>query len=119
MNRRSFLVRMGGAILTAPAVLHLTACGSDDGGGNADAARAISFSVTSDGGHVHDLVLRCSDVSGSADITYTSSSTNSHTHQVMLTAAELGTIASGATVTKTVNDGHMHTWSITKPSSAC
>ncbi len=123
MNRRRFLIRVGGALIAVPAVLQLTACGSDGGGGgNPDASSgATSFNVSSTGAtHVHQITVVCVDLSANGDVTYTSTVASGHTHDVTITVAQLGMIAGGQSVQiVTTSSGHMHTWTIAKPSSAC
>lgn len=122
MNRRSFLIRVGGTLVAVPTVLSAVACGGGDdggGGGGADASTGqTSFSVMNSdaSGHSHQLVIQCSDLSGSG-VSYTA--TGGHTHTVMISQSELGMISSGSSVTINTTDGHAHTWIISKPSGAC
>lgn len=121
MNRRSFMIRVGGALIAVPAVLQLTACGDDGGGGGgADAAPVTSFAVSSAGDdHVHMITVLCTDLNSSGDVTYTSSNAGGHTHAVVVPAADLATILGGGSATITTTDFHTHTWTISKPSAAC
>jgi hypothetical protein len=121
MLRRSFLLRIGGVMVAVPAVLHATACGGDDSGPDA-INNQTSFGVTSDGSgapHDHVLTLQCADLDNASNVTYTTSETNGHDHPVTLSPEQLGMIATGATVTVTITDGHTHTWVITRPATAC
>lgn len=122
MKRRDFFIRFGGALVAVPAVLQLTACGDDGGGGSADAmGNATSFDVSSTmSGHTHQVTVQCADLSSSSDVTYTSTSSNSHTHQVTITAADLATVMGGGSVTvMTTDGGHSHGWTIAVPTGAC
>ena len=118
MNRRQFLLRIGGTTVAVPAVLVMTSCGGGDGGGP-DARE--EFSVSSSGSdHIHQILIECSDLVGGAGITYTSTSAQDHTHDVMLSVAELGMIDAGQTVTKMTDElGHEHSWTISKPGNRC
>jgi hypothetical protein len=118
MNRRQFLLRIGGTTVAVPAVLVMTSCGGGDGG-SPDARE--EFSISSSGqDHVHQILIECSDLAGGAAVTYTSTSAEAHTHQVMLTASEVGMIDAGQTVTvMTSDEAHDHTWTISKPSNRC
>jgi hypothetical protein len=117
MNRRQFLLRIGGTTVAVPAVLVMTSCG---GGGESSPDAREEFSISSTGNdHVHQIVIECSDLSGGAAVTYTSTSAGAHTHEVMLSAAELGMIEAGQTVTKMTTVPHDHTWTISKPSNRC
>lgn len=123
MDRRRFLIRVGGALIAVPAVLQLTACGSDNGGGggNPDAGNATSFTISSTGSsHVHMLTVVCTDLASNGDVTYTSTVASGHTHDVTISVAQLGMIASGSSVQiVTTSGGHMHTWTIAEPTGAC
>jgi hypothetical protein len=114
------MIRVGGALVAVPAVLHMTACGDVGGGGGADAAPVTSFNVSSAGDdHVHMITLNCTDLNSSGDVTYTSTSANAHTHYVVVPAADLATVLGGGSATVTTTDFHTHTWTISKPSAAC
>ena len=102
-----------------PGLLWAISCGGDDA--PADANNQTSFQVTSDSdatGHRHVLTVMCGDLAG-GDVRYTSSESAQHTHMVTMTRDELGRIAAGETVTKTITDAHAHTWTIMRPSTAC
>jgi len=121
MDRRSFLLRVGGAVIAIPAILHATACSGDDepGGASPDSAPATSFTAMGTlSGHTHEIEIQCADLS-SGGVTYTSTSTNGHTHDVTLSADQLADIAAGVTVTVNTTDLHPHEWIISKPSTAC
>jgi hypothetical protein len=123
MNRRSFILRVGGALVAVPAVLSLTACGDDDGGGGGtpDAnlgATSFQASTSDNSGHSHSITVQCSDLSGNS-ATYTSTSGGGHTHSVTLDSTQLAAIANGDTVmVDTTDGGHAHTWAIAK-GNAC
>jgi hypothetical protein len=118
MNRRQFLLRIGGTTVAVPAVLVMTSCGGGDGG-SPDARE--EFSISSSGSdHVHQILIECSDLDAGGAVTYTSTSAQAHMHDIALSAAEVGMIASGQTVTKMTSDqAHDHTWTISKPSNRC
>lgn len=70
--------------------------------------------------HTHQITVLCADLSSSNDVTYTSTPANGHTHQVVITSAELAMILGGQSVTVTTTDmGHTHGWTIAVPSNAC
>jgi hypothetical protein len=101
--------------------LQLTACGDDGGGGGgADAAPATNFMVSSQGDdHTHTILVNCTDLNSSGDVTYTSSTVSVHSHPVVVPAADLATVMGGGTATITTTDFHTHTWTISKPSGVC
>ncbi len=118
IDRRTFLLRIGGTTLAVPAVLVMTACGGD--GGGPDAGGQSQFTVASTGSdHVHQITIQCSELTAGNSVTYTSTTGGGHTHDVTLTGAELAMIGEGGTVTKTTTTTHTHTWTINKPSLAC
>jgi hypothetical protein len=121
MNRRSFILRVGGALVAVPTVLTLTSCGDDDGGGgNPDAnlgATSFQASTSDNSGHVHSITVQCSDLAGNS-ATYTSTEAAAHTHTVTLDSTQLAAIANGDTVMVDTNDTHAHTWAISK-GNAC
>lgn len=120
MNRRGFLIRVGGVLVAVPAVLQMTACGGGDDGGSPDAPVASSFTASSSGsGHTHTVTVQCSSLSASGDVTLTSSSANSHTHEVTITAAQMAMIAQGTAVTVSTTSIHPHDWTISLPSNVC
>ena len=119
MNRRTFLLRIGGTTLAVPAVLVMAACGGGDDDG-ADSGGQAQFSVSSSGqDHVHQIFIQCSELDAGGNVTYTSTTADGHNHEVILTGDELAMIGAGSTVTKTTTSLHTHTWSIIKPSLAC
>lgn len=121
MNRRSFILRVGGAVIAVPAALTLTACGGDDdGGGTPDAnlgATSFQASTSDNSGHSHSITVQCSDLSGNS-ATYTSTEGGGHNHSVTLDATQLAAIANGDTVMVDTTDLHPHTWAISK-GNAC
>lgn len=121
MNRRSFILHVGGALVAVPAVLTLTACGDDGGGGDTPDANlgATSFqaSTSDNSGHSHSITVQCSDLSGNT-ATYTSTEGGGHTHSVTLDSTQLAAIADGETVMVDTTDLHPHTWAISK-GNAC
>lgn len=119
MQRREFLVRLGGVLISAPALLEIAGCGDDGGPANPGGA-ATSFEATNAGdgsGHPHSFVVQCADLGAASTVTYTA--TGSHNHSVQLTVADLQNLAAGGTVTKNTTDLHPHTWTIRKPSGVC
>jgi hypothetical protein len=120
MDRRSFLVRIGGVMIAVPAALAV-ACGGDDDNPDAISGQT-SFGITSDGTgapHDHVLTVQCADLDNASNVTYQSSEASGHDHRVTLSPEQLTSIAAGTAVTVTITDGHTHTWVISKPASAC
>ena len=103
-----------------PVVLWAVACGGQDAA--PDANVQTSFQATSQvgaSGHLHVLTIMCADL-GSGDVRYVTSEAAEHTHALTMTRAELGVLADGQTVTKSITDqGHTHVWTLTTPATAC
>jgi|CXWL01.1.fsa_nt_gi hypothetical protein len=120
MNRREFFVRIGGSMVAVPMVLEAISCGDN----NPTGANGTNWTVTSDtiSGHAHTILLQCSQLTSSGDVMYTSSSANSHTHQVTLIPTQLASIRTGGSVTQASDadgTGHQHSWMISKPAGTC
>lgn len=111
MKRRTFLVRVGGALVAVPASLRLVACGGGGGGGNPDGGGSSSFTVMNDdnAGHTHHFSVVCTDLTSGSSHTYTATGSG-HTHQVTITSGDLAKVANGETVMITTTTPHMHIW---------
>lgn len=120
MKRRTFLIRVGGALVAVPAALKLTACG-DDGNGNGgtpDGGGGDSFTVMNqdDAGHSHTFSVECTDLSSQTEVTFTATGSG-HSHSVTLTAQQLTMVAGGTTVMVNTTTPHNHTWVVSKGNS--
>jgi predicted small lipoprotein YifL len=124
MKRREFLKRAGFAVVAAPTVLSIAACGG--GGGTSVPPQATpsagDFTVTSTAvnGHTHDITVKAADLAAGTGVTYTSTVGGSipHTHTVTLTPAIINDINAGKTDNVSSNPdstGHTHDWPIKKP----
>jgi len=119
MQRREFLIRLGGVVIAVPVVLELVGCG-DDSPANPSNADRYDVTSTSGGGHTHRITVRCSDLTAGAAVPYTSTSSAGHTHEVLLEMPDVQMIAAGGQVTITTTDqGHTHAWTIRTPSGTC
>ena len=119
MQRREFLVRLGGVVIAVPAVLELVGCGDD---APTTPMNTDRYDVTSSsgGGHTHRITVLCSDLTAGAAVSYTSTSSSGHVHQVSLMMTEVQMIQGGSQVTVTTTDqGHTHSWAIRTPSGTC
>ena len=95
MERREFLFRLGRAIVAAPAILSIAACGG--GGGTSTTVTGGDFTVTSsvNDAHTHDITVKASDLAAGVSVTYS---------------------GTGGNVTGTpAANGHSHGWLIKKP----
>jgi hypothetical protein len=124
MDRRTFLIRLGGLTVAVSAVGVLEACGGDDesptstgDGGNCPAGVASGGDITftnTDPGHKHEASLAESDIDspppGGRVITVTLAS--GHDHTVTVTQSDFQSIQDGNKVTKTssTNSGHSHVY---------
>ena len=118
MQRREFLIRLGGVVIAVPAVLELVGCGDDS---PASPNNADRYNVPSTGGgHTHTITVLCSDLTAGAGVTYTSTTSAGHFHQVVLMMADVQMIQAGGQVTIiTTDQGHTHNWTIRTPSGTC
>jgi len=120
MNRREFLVRVGGTLVAIPFVLEAVSCGDDS---SPTGTPTDQFDAQSEvaGGHTHSIRIVCTQLTSSTDILYTSSNSSGHTHTVSLTVANLTTIAGGGQINtnSSTASGHFHQWSIRKPTGVC
>lgn len=116
MNRREFLVVVGGSLIAVPFVLEVVSCGSES-----PTTPPAGFSGTGTGsGHTHTWTVTCVQVQGGVRVDITSGpGTGGHTHQVPLEIADLQTLSSGGQVTVDTTSIHPHTWTIQKPANVC
>jgi hypothetical protein len=121
MNRREFLVRVGGTLVAVPMVLEAISCGSNTGPGPPVPTDQFSSTSTSSSGHTHSITVQCTTLTQNG-FTYTSSVDSGHSHDLTLTVGQLQQIAAGnpvGPVTSTNSGGHTHEWTIQKPAGVC
>ncbi len=111
MSRKQFLRTIVGAGIGVAGVATLAACGGDDGG-PADAPAGGSCTTptaTIGSNHGHTLTVTKAEVTAAAAKSYDIMGTATHTHSVMVSAANFATLATGGTVTITSSSsGHTH-----------
>jgi hypothetical protein len=125
MRRRTFLIRLGGAIVAVPALLELAACDAEVGdhepyagippaGGAGGGATGQSFTAVNedDSGHSHSFLVQCSH-RGQGGWVYTA--TGAHSHQVRVSDDDLAAALVGQVVTLKTTDLHPHNWVLRKP----
>lgn len=122
MKRREFIIRIGGAVLAAPVVANLVACGDDDGddgGGTPDAAQGgvvdcgtFTIGPPADG-HNMPATITAADINAGAEKSYDLTG-GSHSHRFTITAAQFTMLAAGqqVEVTSTNDLNHDHTVTI-------
>jgi ABC-type glycerol-3-phosphate transport system substrate-binding protein len=122
MERREFLFCLGCAVVTAPVVLSIAACGGGGGGGGgtSTSVTGADFTVTSsvNDAHTHEITVKAADLAAGVSVTYTSTNAGGHTHTVTLTPAIINDINSGKGDVVSANPdttGHSHGWLIKKP----
>jgi hypothetical protein len=121
VNRREFLVRMGGTLIAVPFVLEAVGCGSDNNPTNPNDPSFAKSSNPDGTGHSHSITIHCSQLTTSG-ATFTSTSVNGHSHSVTLDMTQLQQIAAGASVgpiTSSSAASHTHQWTIQKPAGTC
>jgi len=111
MNRREFLVRLGGMSLLVVLPEVLAGCGSGD------------LTITSDAdanGHTHTITITSAQITGGAAYNgNTSQYSDGHYHVVAVNASQLATVNAGGTVqvstsSTTGGSSHTHTFTIHK-----
>lgn len=130
MNRRQLLVRLGAAVF-AVTITETLGCGGGTnafGGGSRDTDAGATDGGTQDGGtqtqtltftsstvqaHTHDVVLELTLLASppNGNTTKTTSVAAGHSHSVTLSTAELQTIQSGGVVTRVTTLDSGHTHS--------
>lgn len=131
MDRRSFVLNLGGFAAVATLAPSLVACKTEETDSDSETETETDTDTDTD---TEDTATGCADCADSAaegpsdshghlvclsqaqvdggDVTITSQD-GSHDHSVAITAAELTTLRDTGTVTVTSNDIHEHTWVIT------
>src|SRR5438552_6392343 len=98
MDRREFLIYVGGTLVAVPMVLEGISCSKNATPVSPQTGFTVRSTVT--GVHSHEVTVFCADLSTASPsgVTYTSTTSEGHTHTLTLTQAQLMQIASGATV---------------------
>ncbi|MEO7097325.1 MAG: hypothetical protein ABI175_28950, partial [Polyangiales bacterium] len=87
----------------------LAACGDDGGPADAPGGSCTTPTATIGSNHGHTLVVTKAEVTAAVAKSYDIMGTATHTHTVMVSAANFVTLAAGGTVTITSsNAGHTH-----------
>lgn len=122
MMRRGLVPRLRGfglaALLFTAGVL--PGCvGNQDEEGARQPSDSLVFDSSIEAGHQHTLTIPLSMLRAQTktDVELHTSNNSGHQHRVRLTAAELDALDFGQPVTKTtsVDDGHSHTFVMTRP----
>lgn len=116
MDRRTFLVRLGGTLVAVPMVLEAVACGSSPT--KATAKDRFDVPNSDNSGHSHTFTIKCTELNSTSSLAYTATGSG-HTHSVPIDLAQLASIAAGNEITIPTNDSHAHTWIIRKPTGVC
>jgi len=116
MHRRTFVIEAGKAFAVVVGALYAIGCGDSNTAPSAFAE--VSSTSTTVNGHNHTASIPASDQQKPADMTYTSSSTLSHTHMVTLNAGQLSSLGAGGSVTvtstvSTTTGNHSHDFTFT------
>jgi hypothetical protein len=136
MERREFLLRVGGVILVLPAAGYIVGCGdtttptgttdttgttgTNQPGGTTVQTGNTQFTFTSSlvDGHTHTFQLSQSELTTppSSGITRDTTIAESHLHTVVLSASDLMAIDQNQTVVKvtSISDGHQHSFNFQK-----
>lgn len=117
MNRRDFIVRLGGTFIAVPVFLEAISC--DDP--NAPTDQWDQTSQADGTGHQHIVTVFCRDLTSTTQIVYTSTSAVGHAHTVTLGLSQLSGLSAGqpVSVQSEIADGHNHAWSFKLPANHC
>jgi hypothetical protein len=109
LTRKDFL-KTGLAAAGAVVGIGGTACGGDDdGGGGGGGNSSCTTDITSN--HGHSMSVAPADVDAGVAKTYTLSTANGHSHDVLVSPANFSTLKGGSSVSVTssaAGDGHTH-----------
>jgi len=119
MERKTFLKRLGGAVLVTLPLMNLVSCsGSDDsGGGNQGTTRdcldngARNGNITQN--HGHTLTVPKSDIEAGTQKTYTIQGSSQHTHNITISADDFATLRDNQQVVVNSTNNESHTHSVT------
>ena len=116
MHRRRFVIEAGKAFAVVIGALYAIGCGDSSTAPSAFAE--VASTSTTVNAHNHGASIPASDQQKPTDMTYTSSSTLSHTHMVTLTASQLASLGAGGSVTVTstlsaTTGNHSHDFTFT------
>jgi hypothetical protein len=100
MNRRVFILEAGKAVPVVAGALYLVGCGGNSTTSPSATADVQATSTVSNG-HSHTANVPSSDQMRAVATTYTTSNVSAHDHQVVMTSAQLSSLASGGSVTVT------------------
>lgn len=97
-------------LIGAASLALVPACGGGSTTSMTDAASGPSCTSQITANHGHVLTVAGADLSQVRDHTYNIQGSADHTHSVTITQADIGTLASGGTVTvtSTLGGGHTH-----------
>jgi hypothetical protein len=83
------------------------------GSGGGGAVTSCSASLSTVEAHTHTLMVPAADAVAGAERTYTTGVTEAHSHMVTITAAEMGMLKAGQTVTKPSTTVNLHAHQVT------
>ena len=118
MNRKMFLQKIAGVLISLPIISVLGCSSSDDAptpptdpSGNCDNGATGTISSN----HGHSLAVSAADVQSGAEKTYTIQGSSGHDHSVTLTAANFTALGNGQSlgVISTAGGGHTHSVTVT------
>lgn len=101
MNRRVFILEAGKAVPVVASAIYLIGCGSSSTSPSATADVQATSTVSN--AHSHSANVPASDQMQAVAKTYTTSNVSAHDHTVVMTAAQLSSLAGGGSVTITTS----------------
>ena len=101
MNRRVFILEAGKAIPIVVGAIYLVGCGNSSTSPSATADVQATSTVSN--AHSHTANVPASDQQKAVATTYTTSNVQAHEHTVVMTGAQLSSLAGGGSVTVTTS----------------
>ena len=101
MNRRVFILEAGKAVPIVVGALYVIGCGSSSTSPSATADVQATSTVSN--GHQHSANIPASDQMNAVAKTYTTSNVSAHDHTVVMTSAQLSSLAAGGSVSVTTS----------------
>jgi len=118
MTRREVLIQMGSLLLLVPAGTVFVGCGDSDDGDDGGTGTALTFTSNVVQAHSHRVSIQMSELTEppSSGVNRNTTVDDGHLHTVSLSEADLSAIESGQVVTKetTLVNAHTHTFEFRK-----
>jgi hypothetical protein len=122
MERREFLIGLAAALVVPPTLAALSGCSSSSSSPSSAEGFDVASSIATGASgypHSHTVTVLLADLANppAAGVSYLTSSSEGHTHQVTLSRSDLADLQEGKTRSETTTfvQGHAHTFTFRKP----